>query len=27
VYWALTIFFSFFQAKLEKRLAQSDVRL
>jgi len=27
VYWALTIFFSFFQAKLEKRLAQADVRL
>jgi polar amino acid transport system permease protein len=27
VYWALTIFFSFFQAKLETRLAQSDVRL
>jgi len=27
VYWALTIFFSYFQAKLEKRLAQSDVRL
>jgi len=27
VYWALTIFFSYFQGKLERRLAQSDVRL
>jgi polar amino acid transport system permease protein len=27
VYWALTIFFSYFQARLETRLAQSDVRL
>jgi polar amino acid transport system permease protein len=27
VYWALTIFFSFFQARLEKRLAESDVRI
>jgi len=27
VYWGLTIFFSFFQGKLERRLAQSDVRL
>ena len=27
VYWALTITFSFFQARLETRLAQSDVRL
>ena len=27
VYWALTIFFSFFQAKLEQRLAQGDVRI
>jgi amine acid ABC transporter, permease protein, 3-TM region, His/Glu/Gln/Arg/opine family len=27
VYWALTIFFSYFQGRLERRLAQSDVRL
>jgi polar amino acid transport system permease protein len=27
VYWALTIFFSFFQGRLERRMAQSDVRL
>jgi polar amino acid transport system permease protein len=27
VYWALTMFFSFFQAKLERRLAQGDVRI
>ena len=27
VYWDLTIFFSFFQAKLEQRLAQGDVRI
>ena len=26
VYWALTIFFSTFQSRLERRLAQSDVR-
>jgi polar amino acid transport system permease protein len=27
VYWALTIFFSVFQERLEKRMAESDVRL
>jgi len=27
VYWALTMFFSFFQARLERRLAQGDVRI
>ena len=27
VYWALTIFFSYFQGRLERRLALSDVRL
>ena len=27
VYWALTIFFSTFQARLERRMAMSDVRI
>jgi len=27
VYWALTIFLSLFQERLEKRMAASDVRL
>jgi polar amino acid transport system permease protein len=27
IYWALTIIFSFFQERLEKRMAESDVRI
>jgi len=27
IYWVLTIIFSFFQERLEKRMAQSDVRI
>jgi polar amino acid transport system permease protein len=27
VYWAMTIVFSFFQERLEKRMAESDLRL
>jgi ABC-type amino acid transport system permease subunit len=27
VYWVMTIVFSFFQERLEKRMAESDLRL